>query len=240
MKLDTYTLCARLFPALLVVLPVPIALAAWVPVEHLPKFPLWCAPLTAAATFLLAQLGRDAGKRAEPELWRSWSGPPTTRRLRHRSRDVNPIVRARQHKRLAQETGVAFPSADDEMENPAHADSIYEAAVHHLRQNTRNDPLIFKENVGYGFRRNLWAMKAVGVTLSLCGALAAILACAVHREADSRLQLTAAGAAVINACLLAWWWLRIDPKWVRLAGEAYAERLLASCDSLPPRAAESR
>jgi hypothetical protein len=234
MKLDTYTLCARLFPALLVVLPVPIALAAWVPVEHLPQFPLWCAPLTAAATFLLAQLGRDAGKRAEPGLWRSWGGPPTTRRLRHRSRDMNPIVRARQHERLAQAAGVAFPSADDEMENPAHADSIYEAAVHHLRQNTRNDPLIFKENVGYGFRRNLWAMKAVGVTLSLCGALAAILAYAVHGDAGGALQLTAAGTAVANACLLAWWLLRIGPEWVRLAGEAYAERLLASCDSLPP------
>jgi hypothetical protein len=32
--------------------------------------------------------------------------------------------------------------------------------------------------------------------------------------------------------LLTWWVGRITPRWVKLAGDAYAERLLAVCETL--------
>lgn len=31
-----------------------------------------------------------------------------------------------------------------------------------------------------------------------------------------------------------WWLLRINPGWVKLAGDGYAERLLAACETLEP------
>ena len=125
---------ARLWPALLVILPVPIALTMWIPMENLPKFPLWCTPLTLAATFFLAQLGRDAGKRAEPALWQSWDGPPTTRRLRHRNRDLNPVIRVRQHEKLSELMHAPLPTLQEEIDDPIRADATYEAAVLFLRR----------------------------------------------------------------------------------------------------------
>jgi len=157
---------ARLWPALLVILPVPIALTMWIPMENLPKFPLWCTPLTLAATFFLAQLGRDAGKRAEPALWQSWDGPPTTRRLRHRNRDLNPVIRVRQHEKLSELMHAPLPTLQEEIDDPIRADATYEAAVLFLRENTRAAALVFKENVAYGFRRNLHARRAYPVRRS--------------------------------------------------------------------------
>jgi len=47
-------------------------------------------------------------------------------------------------------------------------------------------------------------------------------------------EWVAIAGALLNASLLAWMMLRVSPEWVRLAGIAYAERLLAACDSLEP------
>ena len=158
---------------------------------------------------------------------------PTTHRLRHRSCEaVNPIIRARQHQSLAQVIGFVLPSREQEQEDPVRADSIYETAVDCLRANARSDGLVFKENVAYGFRRNLWAMKGVGVTLSFLGTLVCLVAFATEFQDADVFRLAPLGTAALNACLLAWWLVRIRPDWVRLAGEAYAERLLASRDSL--------
>lgn len=232
MKFDTYTIQARLWPSLLVILPVPIALVAWMPIENLPKFPLWCAPLTLAATFLLAQLGRDAGKRAEPRLWNSWGGAPTTRRLRHHNHEVNPVIRTRQHAKLSELMHAPLPSPQEEIDDPIRADATYEAAVLFLRENTRAAALVFKENIAYGFRRNLWAMKSAGIFLSALCTVATIAAIWYRLAVNLDAWLIGAIGAVINSMLLAWWLLRINSDWVRLAAEAYAERLLATTETL--------
>ena len=39
-------------------------------------------------------------------------------------------------------------------------------------------------------------------------------------------------AIAIVALLLAWWVVRITPSWVKIVGDAYAQRLLASIDEL--------
>jgi hypothetical protein len=204
----------------------------WTPMENLPKFPLWCAPLTLAATFLLAQLGRDAGKRAEPALWRSWGGAPTTRRLRHRNHGVNPVIRARQHEKLSELMHAPLPMLQEEIDDPIRADATYEAAVLFLRENTRAAALVFKENVAYGFRRNLWATKPAGIFLSALGTAASVAAIWYRPVVNVNAWLMGAVPAVLNAMLLAWWLLRINTDWVRLAAEAYAERLLATTETL--------
>ena len=79
-----YTLRARTYPALLVVLPVGVVLFAWVPDGSFLEGGVISLLATGVGTALLAQWGRDAGKRREPQLWKSWGGPPTTRLLRFR------------------------------------------------------------------------------------------------------------------------------------------------------------
>ena len=105
-----------------------------------------------------------------------------------------------------------------------------------MKEATRNKtafPVIFHENVNYGFRRNLLAMKPAGIALCLAGAVLSMLTVILGMKGtaiDS--QASAAVIAVLNASMLSWWCLRINSEWVRVAAFAYAERLLGSCDAL--------
>ena len=84
MKFDTYTRRARLYPALLVALPLGLATLAWFPEGLAGWGTLWGLVTWSGATALLAQVGRDKGRVKEPGLFEQWGGKPTTRMLRHR------------------------------------------------------------------------------------------------------------------------------------------------------------
>src|SRR5215471_7149337 len=124
-------------------------------------------------SMLIAQLGRDLGKKKEPGLFERWKGKPTTYMLRHRG-TLNKAIRARYHEKLSIFLRIIIPDAKQEEADPAAADEIYDSCVIYLREKTR-DPekfrLVFSDNIDYGFRRNLWAMKPAGVILSLVGSV---------------------------------------------------------------------
>ncbi len=98
--LDQYTVRARLLPALLVALPAGVATLAWFPDGILGWGPVWGLVAWSGGTLLLAQLGRDAGKRKEPRLFELWGGKPTTRMLRHAG-GANLVTLRRRHGKLA-------------------------------------------------------------------------------------------------------------------------------------------
>ena len=193
----------------------------------------------ALATFVLAaltaQLGRDRGKKKEPDLFDDWGGKPTTAMLRHRDSRITDITKNRIHHKLDKLVGnVSLPSPDEESQNPRGADKAYDSCVAFLREATRDKEqyeLVFSENVNYGFRRNLWAMKPMGVTLTVF-ALGGGLWCA-SRDLDTALaQPFTAGSLLLLAFLFSVWSTVISPLWVKVAADAYAERLLASCETL--------
>jgi hypothetical protein len=187
-------------------------------------------------TALLAQLGRDRGKSKEPQLYQQWGGKPTTQLLRQRDKYLDPHTKARYHGKLGVLIpGIQLPTADEEANAPGAADAIYDSCVLYLREKTRDRDkfrMVYQENVNYGFRRNLWGMKQAGVFLSFISLVACVLALIVNYASPT--EWVAIAGALLNASLLAWMMLRVSPEWVRLAGIAYAERLLAACDSLEP------
>jgi hypothetical protein len=90
-------------------------------------------------------------------------------------------------------------------------------------------PLVLRENMAYGFRRNLWGRKPYGIaaaaaTLAVSGGL--LVAAAAGQE-----LVPWEGAAFVAgyaAVALLTWIAAITPDWVREAAEAYATRLLES------------
>ena len=72
-----------------------------------------------------------------------------------------------------------MPTADDEVNDPDAADRIYASAVSLLLEKTRDKkafPLVYKELVSYGFRRNLWGLKAGGILFAIIGLVASAFA----------------------------------------------------------------
>ncbi len=180
---------------------------------------------------LLAHLGRDLGKLKERELFKSWDGQPSIKMLRHRDDFLSPLLKSAYHQKLNRLIdGLRIPTREEEIQDEMGADEIYEVCVNFLRENTRDKekfPLIFNENVNYGFRRNLWGLKPAGLVCSFIGCLGSTLA---YGELDN--SLIPILTMCLNSMLFTFWLIRINPGWIKMVAESYAQRLLAACEVL--------
>lgn len=233
---DPYSRKARLMPVLLVVFPIGLSIVAWFSGELSGWGTLIGLFTPFGLTPFLAQAGRDLGKRNEKVLFQMLGGKPTTRLLRHRDNTLNALTKARYHTKLqALLPDLTIPRAEQEAADPDHADTVYDSCANYLIERTRKgdeNQLIFAENINYGYRRNLWAMKPAGLTLAVIG----VLCCSLKILITGRLgeiSVIPFAAAAVSAALAVWWALRINPSWVHIAGEEYARRLLERCETLP-------
>ena len=232
---DEFGRNTRLKPALLVILPLAGAVGA-LGLNFSAAMAAVAGPLTAAgATFLLAQFARDFGLKQQDYLFKLWGGKPTTAKLRHSDGRLNAITLARYHAKASALLGRPVPTAQEEQADPAAADAVYEAYGDLLRELTREKrdyPLVYQELMGYDFRRNLWGMKAVGVVIDVMSITMqigfAVLGLAGRAE---RLGTTEMAFLLVNVFLLGCWIL-ITPNWVRVAADAYADRLLAASERI--------
>ena len=136
--MDAYTFRARLQPPLVTALPLALSVVAFYPDGVSLWTPVWTLFTAGGGAYLLAELGRDSGKKKEAALWRRFGGAPTTQLLCHRG-PANPLTLSRIHQRLQQlRPDLFLPSSDEEAANPAAADQVYVAASDYLRDSTRD------------------------------------------------------------------------------------------------------
>src|SRR4051794_1826718 len=111
---DAYGRRARLYPALLTVMPAIVVLGAWLPTTS----SLTIASAAVASSFgvfyALASFARTAGKRTERRLQIKWGGWPTTSMLRHRDARISATTLRRYHAFLQSGVGnLPTPAQED-------------------------------------------------------------------------------------------------------------------------------
>lgn len=127
-----------------------------------------------------------------------------------------------------------MPTADEETENPLEADQAYEAATKLLIAKTRDTkkfPLLYKENVSYGFCRNVYAMRSIGISFAAMG-FAASTAAALIFSGKQDFQILAWACSAINALFLLGWITRVNAEWAKVPAFAYADRLFEAIETL--------
>ena len=134
-----------------------------------------------------------------------------------------------------------MPSADHEEEDSKGADEATRRAFlpHSFAPATkRSSPWWLEENANYGFRRNLWGMKPIAITVLLIAT--GVVSTQIHPNwlDPGKFKPVVAITLVFNAILLLALLLLITPKWIRPAAEAYARQLLSTCDQLPIKEAK--
>jgi hypothetical protein len=233
---DMYTLYARYVPALIIALPVALAILAIASATLLDWDSIWAVIVWCGGAILVWEIGRDMGKSKQSMLFEMWGGKPTTRMLRHRN-TTNQTILNRRHRKLEQLMGnLRLPTPEQEEKDPQKADDIYEACGSYLRSQTRDTekfPLIFKENCSYGFRRNLWGMKKFGIVSAIAGLI--IIFCALGYKlfiTKQPIPITLIICGSIDVILLLLWILWLKPEWVKIAAEAYSERVLEAIEQL--------
>jgi hypothetical protein len=234
-QLDTYTIKARLCPVFLVILPVLITINLWAPKTSKFQFGFSSVIFSLAISFFGAQFGRHGGKLKEIKLWKSWDGPPTIRFLRYRDKQFNSIRKMRYH-RIFQKLipDINIPTMEQEMSDPLKADQVYEACIRFLIAKTRDIKkfsLVYKENTNYGFLRNLWGLKPLGIFLSLLS----LINCGYFlwvEWSNKKILPETIILTLIVLCILALWITWVRPAIIKIAAEAYAERLLECCENI--------
>ena len=238
---DPYERKARVVPGLLVALPVLVPLLCVYGAKH----PILTGVIGllggCGAIYALASVARGRGKKLEEILVAKWGGMPTTIALRHRDRFLDGVSKQRYHTAITSKLGIAMPTAEEESANPEQADDTYIGATKRLRELTRsNKQLLLKENIAYGFHRNMLAMKPVGIVSCLLGILYGLLIAKVLQVAPPHFNpmhfadpgLAAGLTLLVSLALLAAWLLYFDQDSVRRMGFVYAERLFECLPSL--------
>lgn len=235
---DTYSLRARLQPALLALFPALLTLAAWHPALYQTALALGGLVTACGVTLFLAHVARKLGRSAERKLFAAWAGKPTTIWLRHRDGNLDPHTKERYHAFLSGKVpGWRAPTADEESVDANAADLRYETCVKWLLEHTRDQkafPLVFRENVSYGFRRNAFGLRPIGISMSvLCALASGYLTYRGWGPDGASISGLGLGALALSVVAVVTWTFVVTRSWVRDAADAYARALLSACDRAP-------
>ncbi len=233
--MDNYDRKARLYPALLLIAPVVAVAVAMLSAKLSGLQSLGAAIIGCGGAFLLTQLARDSGLKREQELFEKWGGLPSVAIFRHRDARLDAITKARYHKKLAALVKEAkAPTAKQEQDDPDAADTVYAAWSNYLRANTRDTKkfaLLFQENVSYGYRRNVWGLRPIGIVVSILSFLACGIRLYFIHQSTGKFDEALIGAGAFSGVLILLWLFRFTDSWVRVPADAYAERL-AECTEM--------
>jgi hypothetical protein len=234
--LDTYSLKARLFPALLAIVPALAALAILISSS---KFGLTNLIVTAVIPVLVyasADIARRLGKRIENRIYEASGGKPSVTMLRYSDDSFSPAAKSHYRAFLSSKIKQPVPTEQSEKRNPKDADAFYERGGAWLRENTRNATkfsILFVENVTYGFRRNLLGLKWPALCLNL--AITVICCFILYRkgsvDTDDDVTLRILIVLAFTAIHSAYMAFAVTEQSVIDASRTYARQLILTCET---------
>lgn len=233
-QFDTYSLKARVFPALIAGFPVIALLFTLVPWDHLDLSHAIAASMGVVLLFALADMARQRGKQVQKKL----GSGETTIQWHRGNPDVPEISKDTFRSFIAEQLRQTAPTLEDEQTKPNQANDFYRSAGVWLRDQTRDNKtysLLFGENVTYGFRRNLLGLKPVAI---ICNILVMIICLLVVRfqppyfanqpQLNEKMIIVVAAVTLHSAYMV----FAVNKAAVLEASQTYGRQLILSCDSV--------
>ncbi len=227
---DPYERRARLYPALICLLPLIVSISLSFPSLFTTLSGLAVLVVSLGGLQLLTQLARDRGKRLEKSLFEEWGGMPSVAIFRFSDQNIPLPAKQRYHEIVSSETGIEAPTKELEMTSPKQADAIYLSWSDYLRGKTRDVrkyPMVFKENINYGFRRNLFGIK----WFCVFSGFLSIIVIAIPISQSDAITETQIGIMIAIMLYILIFIIVVNKDWVRITAFAYAKQLVESINS---------
>lgn len=242
---DEYSFNARVKPAFFLIFPIFISLL----VLFEPSRTWTGSTLTFLVAFGVINFAANQmsakGNVLQDKLFKKWGGAPTTTVLRHSDNTIDSVTKSRYMDRLALLISNFTPTTPEyEQANPERADELYMSASNYLREHTRDTtayPLVFKENIAYGFSRNIRAFKALGIFITVSSLLVSLVVTCLDATAlgskppklvIQEISFPYLGLIAIHLSMLWAWVFLVTENWVKVRAFAYAKRLYSSCEKI--------
>ncbi|MET3650687.1 hypothetical protein [Dyella japonica] len=232
---DAYSIRARLFPAIIAAAPALAALSLLISWKSFGLSNLIATLGILVLLFAIADFSRARGRGIEGKLYAEHGGMPSIIMFRRNDSTIDAGSKDRYRSFLEGKLAVAAPSPAEESADQAAADAFYAQCGNWLRQNTRDTkkfPILFGENITYGFRRNLLGVKLLALCLNMivvAGCIFILWRLSWHSDTPqgSRTMVVLVVAVAHAAYML----LAVSRTAVWDASKAYGRELILSCES---------
>lgn len=237
-QFDTYSLKARVFPAIIAGLPTLALLFIIVPWDHLGISQAVAALMGFILIFAFADMARHRGKNIQVKL----SSGETPEQWHRENTDIPETSKSLFRAYIAAQLQHEAPTAAQENIAPDKANDFYRAANAWLRERTRDTQrfsMLFGENITYGFRRNLLGLKYIAIMCNIL-VLGFSLGILYHPPAyfqalprlDEKLVIIMAAVLLHTTYMI----VAVNKQAVIEASRAYGRQLILSCETVmnPP------
>ena len=232
---DAYSIRARLFPAIIAAAPALAALTLLISWKSFELSNLIATLGMLVLLFAIADFSRARGRAIEGKLYAVHGGMPSITMFRRNDGTIDAGSKDRYRAFLAGKLAVVAPSPADENADQAAADAFYGQCGNWLRQNTRDTkkfPILFGENITYGFRRNLLGVKVLALCLNaIVVAVCTFILWRLSWDTDTPQGSRTAVVLVVAAAHAAYMLLAVSRTAVWDASKAYGRELILSCES---------
>jgi hypothetical protein len=232
---DAYSLRARLFPAIVSAAPAFAALALLISWKSFGLSNFIASLAILVLLYALADFSRARGRKIESKLYAERGGMPSITMFRRNDSTIDAGSKDRYRTFLAAKLGVAAPGAEEENTNQASADSFYAQCGNWLRENTRDTkkfPILFGENVTYGFRRNLLGVKWLALGLNaIIVVISALILWRMNWNIEASVGNKTLVVLVVAAAHAAYMLIAVSRSAVWDASKAYGRQLILSTES---------
>lgn len=222
---DPYERKARIYPALLCLLPIVVAVSIKFPELYTSLSGLVALVVAFGGLHLLAQIARDGGKQLEQGLFDCWGGMPSVSIFRYRNDIIPAPEKMVIHQLLSDKTKVKAPTLKLENDHPEDADEIYRSWSNYLRNHSRDTTkfsLLFKENINYGFRRNILGMKNIYGLFGIIALSVFLIASFPSFEVKNPDFIM----MILISLYTLWFMFFVKNDWVKVPSDEYAKRLV--------------
>lgn len=193
----------------------------------------------AAANALVDWMRRRA-KKKEKQLFLESYGKcilPSVRFLRHKDLTINRFTKERYIKKIFPylDEIKAWPTKEEEEENLAACDEVYENASHWLKEHSNEfiqTDIKTKELISYGFTRNLLGSKDVAIGLLVLSLVVSLVIVTSKTSIENDLNLL---ALFVHSVIALLWMVVVTEDLVIKQAETYAVKMLACADLLPDK-----
>lgn len=231
---DAYSIRARLFPAIVAAAPALAALALLISWKSFGLSNIVASLGVLVLLYAIADFARVRGRATEEKLFSEHGGKPSITMFRRIDSTIDAGSKDRYRTFLAKKLNTTPPSSTDEAADQAAADTFYGQCGNWLRENTRDSkafPILFGENVTYGFRRNLFGVKwlALGLNLIIV-ALSAFILWRMGWNIEAPMGNKTFVVLVVAAAHAIYMLLAARRSAVWDASRAYGRQLILSCE----------
>lgn len=230
--MDKYSLNARLYPIIILFIPILILGLFYSFAFKNYMHTMISFGITAALSYFFSNLGRDMGKKKELNLWKEWGGMPSVQLFSFQNNIIDYYTKVNYHNILMELAPPSNENINFEKAEIEDVEEIYRSWTRYLISKTRdykNFPLLFNENISYGFRRNLWGLKKpslIIISFSMFANFAFQWSKFTFYYNLYQTEFFLSESILLG--ILLFWIFIINSNWVKIPAFAYAERLLES------------